>query len=262
MTLVSALGLEDARVVALCGAGGKTSLMFALTRELVDLGERVLVTTTTKMAKDETDGAWPAFAAADARAVSARARSLFSTRGEGGAAVISFRDTDEAQGKRVGFAPGTIDELSRDGPFSRILVEADGAAKRPLKAPADHEPMIPACSDTVIIVAGLNGLGLPLAEDNLFRATLWAELTGGAPGRPITPDALARAVLHERGLARGAPPHAERVLFLNQADDRRRVSAGRQVCALLAAAADRRGLRKAVIGRLRPVPTIVAEFRF
>ena len=56
--LTGALGLERARLVSLCGAGGKTTLMFALAREWVGAGERVLITTTTKIARDEAAGPW------------------------------------------------------------------------------------------------------------------------------------------------------------------------------------------------------------
>ena len=64
--LTRALGLGEARLIAICGAGGKTSLMAALVRELSARGERVLATTTTKMAIEEAEGPWRACEASGA----------------------------------------------------------------------------------------------------------------------------------------------------------------------------------------------------
>ncbi|MGE5258702.1 MAG: hypothetical protein ACM3KE_18665, partial [Hyphomicrobiales bacterium] len=47
--LRDALLLENGGVVSLVGAGGKTSLMFRLARELSRSGEKVLTTTTTRI---------------------------------------------------------------------------------------------------------------------------------------------------------------------------------------------------------------------
>ena len=47
MPLIEQLSLQDARLVALCGAGGKTSLLYALGREWADRGEKVVLTTST-----------------------------------------------------------------------------------------------------------------------------------------------------------------------------------------------------------------------
>ena len=53
MRLVEALALKGARVVSLTGSGGKTTLMFAIASEFLATGERVLLTTTTKIARQE-----------------------------------------------------------------------------------------------------------------------------------------------------------------------------------------------------------------
>ena len=50
-----------------------------------------------------------------------------------------------------------------------LLIEADGSRQRPLKAPADMEPAIPEFIKTVVVVAGLPGLGKPLTEEFVHR---------------------------------------------------------------------------------------------
>src|SRR4030043_310016 len=49
MTLKEALSIKPGEVVSLVGGGGKTTLMFALARELATGGESVITTTTTKI---------------------------------------------------------------------------------------------------------------------------------------------------------------------------------------------------------------------
>lgn len=260
--LIRALGLEQARLIALCGAGGKTTLMFALAREFVAAGERVLVTTTTKIARDEATG-WPSFAAASAGQVLDDARRLLPEAGrERAGAVIAYSDRGEEGHRLVGFAPQLVDILAEAGRFDRILVEADGSARKPLKAPAAHEPVIPSATRALIVVAGINGLGQPLGEDKVFRANLWSALSGLALGAPVSAESLARCVIHPDGLARGCPPGARTALFLNQADTPERRSEAKRVVQFLATAAAN-PIGRAVIACLLPQPEIaeVVPFR-
>lgn len=251
MTLLASLGLGPARVIAICGAGGKSSLMFALAGELADAGERVLMTTTTRMALDQVRGRWPGVMAADASAIA----TMASTRPE---PFIAYRGVDETRGKALGYAPEVVDLVAERGPFTRILVEADGSARRPLKAPADHEPVFPAHTDAVVIVAGATGLCRPLSEEIVFRSQIWSRLTGVAPGEPVTPESLAVMVAHPDGLARTAPANAHRALFINQADDRTLLALAVRTLDCLAGGAGRRPAC-AAIGRLLPQPVILHE---
>ncbi|OGA96763.1 MAG: hypothetical protein A3G27_18945 [Betaproteobacteria bacterium RIFCSPLOWO2_12_FULL_66_14] len=231
--LSAALGLEGARVISLCGAGGKTTLMFALAREFVARGERVLVTTTTKIARAEAAGA----------------------EAGGRTAMLLFSGVTPDGRKLSGIRPELVNALSRTGEFDRILVEADGAARRPLKASAPHEPVIPSSTDALIAVAGLNGLGLPLQEVNVFRAEIWAQLTGTRLGSPVTAESIARMALHAGGFFKGSPAGARRILFLNRADTPERLGAAMQVAELLASSRDRPPERVA-LGCLLPTPRI------
>lgn len=219
MRLVQALGLERARVVSLTGSGGKTTLMFSVASEFVAAGERVLLTTTTKIARHEAFESGHGLVESDPERIVEEARRATQTNGAGRAgATVAFRGHSADGYKLIGFPTETIDQLRDDGHFDRILVEADGSARRPLKAPAAHEPVIPGSTDVLIMVAGLNGLGLPLDEATVFRADRWAALTGAEPGSRIDAASLARVALHQDGLAKGCPERARRVLFLNRSD--------------------------------------------
>lgn len=247
--MTRALGLESARLVSLCGGGGKTSLMFALAGEWAAAGERVLVTTTTRIAAAEARGR-AAVIGTGADEVLARARQLDSRL------LIATAGPDTDPEKLVGLGPDEVDELAGDGRFTRVLVEADGSKRRPLKAPASHEPVFPRATDVVVMVAGLSGLGRPLLEETVFRHEIWSRLTGLRHGAPVTAASLAQVVLHEQGLARGSPDQARRVLFLNQADDAERIAQGRASRDSVSSLPGRRPERT-VIGRLRPVPEVI-----
>ena len=229
--LIEALGLERARLVALCGAGGKTSLMFALAAEMAAAGERVLVTTTTRIGSAEGERPLP----------------------PGVSVSHGGKSADGA--KLIGHPPEYIDALKQTGGFDRLLVEADGSRRRPLKAPAAHEPVVPASADAVVVVAGLSGLGRPLAEETVFRPEIWAALSGAELGAPVTAEALARVAVHEAGLAKGCPERAHAVLFLNQIHSPETRAAAATICRLVATAS-RRPFACVVGGCLLPSPQV------
>ena len=253
--LISSLGLEQAHLISLCGAGGKTTLMFSLAREFAASGERVLVTTTTKIARDEAEG-WLSFAATATEQVLRNGRRLLPEAGrERAGTVVVYSRVSEDGCRLIGFAPELVDDLAQAGRFDRILVEADGSARKPLKAPAVHEPVIPSATQALIIVAGISGLGQPLSEDNLFRANIWSSLSGLALGAPVSAESLARNVIHPDGLARGCPADARKILFLNQADTPERRAEATRVARFLATAPTYT-VERAVIGCLLPQPSI------
>ncbi|MEZ5787645.1 MAG: selenium cofactor biosynthesis protein YqeC [Xanthobacteraceae bacterium] len=246
--LTRALGLEEARLIAICGAGGKTSLMAALVREFSAAGERVLATTTTKMAIEEADGPWRACEASgadDLPACSATER----------APILAYRAVDPVLGRLIGLSPEAIDNLARTDHFSRIIVEADGAARKPLKAPSPHEPVFPSMTDAVVIVAGASGFEQPLDERAVFRPERWTALTGLRHSQQVTPESVACMVVHPDGLARAAPPCARRALFINQADIPERLAAAERVLDSVFGL-DSGVPERAAAGWLQPAPTI------
>lgn len=232
--LTEALGLDQARLIALCGAGGKTSLARALALEMASRGERVLVTTTTKLAAAEGQGYWPP--------------------------GVSLSHRGESVGKLLGHPQAEIDRLKREGGFDRLLVEADGSRRRPLKAPAAHEPAIPSTSDAVVVIAGMSALGLPLSDDTVFRAGIWATLSGTPLGAPVDAESFARVALHEAGLAKGCREFPLTALFLNQVDTPRSGAAAAAVACLIAASSAN-PFTRIVSGRLKPVPAMEERWR-
>ncbi|MFQ5578753.1 MAG: selenium cofactor biosynthesis protein YqeC, partial [Anaerolineae bacterium] len=106
----------------------------------------------------------------------------------------------------------------RSGRFDVILNEADGSRMRPFKAPAAHEPVIPATTTLVAPVAGLDALGRPLNDTTVHRAALVSQLSRTPLKSPITPAVIARALAHPAGGLKNVPPAARVVPLLNKLD--------------------------------------------
>ena len=80
-----------------------------------------------------------------------------------------------------------------------VLVEADGAAGRPLKAHRPWEPVIPDCSGLTVCMVGASGIGKPVSEV-CHCPGLFASLAGITPDRIAEPEHIA-AVLNREDLA-------------------------------------------------------------
>lgn len=207
---------EPRGVLSLTGSGGKTSLMFHLARLLVRSGATVLTTTTTKIFLPTADQSETVLIDADPAAI-LTASCCHAARHVTAAAALQ-----PGTGKLLGFAPREIEIFAASGLFDWVLVEADGSARRPLKAPAVHEPVIPPNTTVLVAVAGLEVLGHPLSEKLVFRSELAGGLMELATGETITGAALVRLFAHPLGSFKGAPPAARRFIFLNKADDPQR----------------------------------------
>jgi hypothetical protein len=112
-----------------------------------------------------------------------------------------------------------------------VLVEADGARGRSLKAPADHEPVVPGSTTLLIVVAALDVLGAPLDEGRVHRPERVAAATGRAAGAPVDEAALAAALAWPQGYPARKPAAARAAVFLNKVED----AAGWDAAARLAA---------------------------
>lgn len=203
MTLTEALGIRPG-VTALVGAGGKTSAMLRLARELQSAGHTVAVTTTTHIFPPPADLCGvPLYSPSHEKLAAVAERGICAVGKE-----------LDAKGKMTGLDDAGIEALAQH--FSYVLAEADGSRRMPCKVPADHEPVIPAAAETVVGVLGLSALGKPLCEV-CFRAELAAQRLDVLLSDSLSPALLARIACREEGLRRQVG-HRRFVLLLNQAE--------------------------------------------
>jgi len=213
VSIKEALGLESREHIALVGGGGKTSLMFALAEELRHENKRIITTTTTKVWHRQALKA-PCFLLLDSSDYSENV--LNERLGKHGHVFLGERLLDN--GKIEGVSTTLGDLLFNEQRVDYLIVEADGAAGRPAKAPAEHEPVIPSSVTKVIAVLGLDALGKVMGPDVVFREKPFVEITGIQPGEILETKALSKLFSDPKGLYKGTPPGALRMAFLNKLD--------------------------------------------
>lgn len=202
MTLWERLNLQPARhrLVTLVGGGGKTTLMYALAREVRAAGGSVIVTTTTRILPHPrlllTQETRPE-----------RLRTLLEAHG------ILCLGRRSPEGKLRG-AGGL--EVCRDT-AQAVLVEGDGAKCRPLKAPADYEPVIPPESGAVVAVAGMDCLNRPI-RDACHRPERVCALLGKPPEALVEPEDVAQILSSPQGGRKSVEPHMVFRCVLNKAE--------------------------------------------
>jgi molybdenum cofactor cytidylyltransferase len=206
MNLARALRLRQPACVVFVGAGGKTTALFRLARELPP---PVIVSATTHL------GVWQ-IPLADEHIIAKKPDDLKNLSLRGVMLV-----TGEVEGQRTkGLDLDTISWLHEycEKYSLPLLIEADGSRQKPLKVPGEHEPPIPEFARVVVVVAGLSGLGKALDEETVHRPEIFGRLGGLRPGEPVTPAALMRVLTHPAGGLKNIPTAAQRIALLNQAD--------------------------------------------
>lgn len=210
LSLTTALSLKKPCSVAFYGGGGKTSLIFALARELSAQGEKVLITTTTKI-----------FPFKDLKTAfleeglisQERIRRLFL-----GQNLVVLGRHLRSDGKIEGFSKEAVSRI-QEHCSCYTLVEADGAKGRPVKGHASYEPVLPASADLIVPVVGADVIGAPVDEEVVHRLGIFKETVQKDYAKDYF-DALlvARTFQHMMKLGRAQAPHAKLKPLLNKVD--------------------------------------------
>ncbi len=210
ITLVEAFGLSGLFRSAVVGSGGKTSLLFRLARACIP---PVVVSNSAHLAVEQGRYADQVITVNGMVDLQAAGDDAFS-------GVSLFTGPADARGRSLGLSAELLASLagmaaSRQAP---LLIEADGSRGLPLKAPAEWEPPLPGFVDSVIVAAGMSGVGKPLSSEWVYRPEDYSRLAGLALGAEITAEAVAGELLHPGGGLKNIPPAARRMVLLNQAD--------------------------------------------
>lgn len=137
-------------VISLVGAGGKTTLMYALARELAEQGKRVAVATTTRIFRPDARQCAHVVTDGDLEKI----RTLLDT------AHLVTVGTPADGGKLAAPAMELLHFLRDNADF--LLVEADGSRCLPVKVPNESEPVMLPWTTHTLAVNGLSALGRPL----------------------------------------------------------------------------------------------------
>ena len=197
MQLRRMLGIQPG-LTAIIGGGGKTTLLYALARELSQTA-RVIVCTTTHILPPKHLPCLTEGTETEVRAALEKTNCV----------CVGTRTQD---GKFT--APGiSFEALLPIADY--IFAEADGSKRLPLKAHAAHEPVIPPAANQTILVLGASGFGKPISAA-AHRPALYAEKLGVCEDTIVTPVHAARLLqmeaLHTRVLVNQAETEHEMAL--------------------------------------------------
>ncbi|MCS6907517.1 MAG: selenium cofactor biosynthesis protein YqeC [Anaerolineales bacterium] len=215
LTLLQALRLSSTSAIALVGAGGKTTALYQIGREYRQGKPLVLLTTSTHLGYDQVLAA-EFHLVVHRGSVEETLRRLPSDQG----LICLTADWDNQTQRWRGLDPEMLQMVARYAHERSIplLVEADGARGRSLKAPAEHEPALPSFCDPILVVAGLAALGRPLSEEWVHRPQRFAELSGLRLDETISIEAVQRVLSHPLGGRKNIPTTAKSHVLLTQAE--------------------------------------------
>ena len=204
------------KCISVIGSGGKTTLLRYLSGRLPGT---VILTTSTHIypfpgiplveTGEKDSGKSPDRILAEIREALSRSRVICLGRPEPSGKLASPAD----------IVPFELLLPEAD----HVLIEADGAAGRPLKAHRPWEPVIPACSAMTVCVVGASGIGKPVSQA-CHCPELFASLAGISPGSLVEPEHIA-AVVNRENLAD--------CVLVNQADTQPDPETVRRLCALI-----------------------------
>jgi molybdenum cofactor cytidylyltransferase len=222
MDLVTALRIEPSMTapprLAFAGAGGKTTALFQAARGWLQQSEKTGI--LTALAGATTHLATAQLALADHHMIAPTAEDFLRLKTDPPNGLILFSGPLTSDERSLGLEGTSLEGVHHlaDHLQTALFLEADGARCLPLKAPADHEPVIPPWVNQVVVLAGLSGLGNPLDGAHVHRSAIFARLSGLEAGMTVDVPALVGVLTHPQGGLKAIPAGARHVALLNQAD--------------------------------------------
>jgi molybdenum cofactor cytidylyltransferase len=216
---------DEPACLALVGAGGKSTALFQISREL---SPPIILTATTHLAVHQlhlADYHLPIQTLGDLNKLPdlLPGKTVLVTGPRIEEERVSGIDREQA---------AWLNDFAGERQIP-LLIEADGSRQRPLKAPAEHEPAIPPFARQVVSLAGLSALGKPCTEEWVHRPQRFADLSGLSIGSPISVEALVRVLAHPEGGLKNIPPRARRIVLLTQAITEEKQALAKQIGSML-----------------------------
>jgi molybdenum cofactor cytidylyltransferase len=210
--LSSALRVNENKIIAFVGAGGKSTAMFKLAREIAPC----LVATTTRLGSTQHELADKHFIVGDNENIF----NEIEANSNQGVTLITRKKLKE--GKWGGLKENEIAKLKEIAGYHDLplLIEADGARHMLFKAPAEHEPVIPEFVDAVVVVTSLAVIGKPLTDKFVHRPEVVAEIGKWKVDDVVDASLIEKVLCHPQGGLKNIPSHARRIALLTDADTR------------------------------------------
>lgn len=203
MKLCNYIGLKEKDIISIVGAGGKTSFLFKLAKELKQNNYKVLVTTTTKIyvpPKEDYDFAC------------LKEEQFFKYASMKSPGIYVYGMGVNLENKIIGIEENILNELMPY--FDYILIEADGAKEKGIKGWNQFEPVISKKTTKTIGILDIQTIGMEICKENVHRSKIFCGITQAQEGESIKIEHLSRLISHQQGLFKGAV--GEKILFINK----------------------------------------------
>lgn len=204
-------------LISIVGAGGKTTTMYTLASELAQRGKRVITTTTTNIffpQKGETD------TLIVSPETSRLLKMINASWKEHQRITVAAAPT--SAGKLAGLQPDQPYELLMKGGADVVIVEADGARHHMIKAPAEHEPVVPPQTNVALLMMSAEAINRPLSGEIAHRPEMVAKVTEINMGDVLSPEVVGRLMMSEHGGMKGVPAIATTYLLITHAAEDQR----------------------------------------
>ena len=196
-------------IVCAVGAGGKKTALYRLAG--LHPG-RVGITSTVPIAHfPSTLAAHTVIADADTLAKAVHEAGTHHRR-------VAFARPEVKTARYGGLAGALISEIHKAAGFDCLLVKADGARMRWIKAPEVAEPLIPPGAATVLPLVSARAIGEPLTEEIAHRPARIEAITGARLGEKLSTTHIARLLASPEGALKNTGS-AVVVPVINMVDD-------------------------------------------
>lgn len=204
---------RESQIISVVGAGGKTSVVTRLAKELLVRKTKAIVTTTTKMyePKDWYFIDTPSYKSNVSSLEIEKNLSKIKTSLETNTVIwVGARTLND---KIMMISPEFLKRLV--DLRIPIIIEADGAKRLPCKVPAAHEPFIIRETTLVIGVYGIDCVGKPI-QQVCHRPELVAKLLEKSLNHVLTCEDLVQLVVSKSGLQKNVEPYMDFYFILNK----------------------------------------------
>lgn len=212
--------LNAKNIISFVGGGGKTTLIYALGKELSSLGKKVIVTTTTNMVAPENN----VVLTGDLNHIA----SLLSKENLVTVGTLCSSRSYDAESNNYKKITGLSKDLSSHliDLCDVLLVESDGSRRLPLKIPADHEPVIFEGSNLVIGVCGIDSVGKPINK-TCHRPERVADFLNVDEDHIITEKDIAKILFSDKGQKKNVK--CDYKVVVNKVDNCERLNLGKNI---------------------------------
>lgn len=206
MELNKIFKLNKESIISIVGAGGKSTLMNFLAKELKK-ENKVLVTTTTKIYKPKNN---------DFDFIALGRDELNILKYSSLKGIYVYGSFINKENKLVGITSEEVESEIKY--FDYIIVESDGSKCRSIKGWNSTEPVVCNKSTKTIGVMSIDILGKEINDCNVHRVKEFNEITNGSIGDKINREIFLSVIFHKDGLFKKA--RGENILFINKIDSK------------------------------------------